>query len=141
MIKAEKILGLLFGIILFFVWLYILNSLQYFFFSEKEIIQGNEVVGVRISQQYLQVIAWLAIGLLPFFLIAGHYLLYSNTIGGIEKTRDVIEIKSILIGFLVWLVVIAVASLFEINIHFWINVGGGYLSMLIVYLLMNRYKI
>lgn len=136
MTKAGKILGLLVGIILFFIWLYILNSIQYLFFSEKEIIQGNEVVRVRISQQYLQVIDWLAVGLLPFFLIAGYYLLYSKTLGDIEKT-GVVEIKSILIGFSLWLLVIVIISLIKINIPYDINLAGGFLIMLITYLLIK----
>ncbi|NJD76964.1 MAG: hypothetical protein FIB08_07705 [Candidatus Methanoperedens sp.] len=91
----RAIIGTIFGLILYYLWVFLLIRLQFVFFSEKTIILGDEIIKANIPEQYLQIIQWLSIGLLPFFLMAGRYLLYSKAAGGIEKTRDVVAIKSI----------------------------------------------
>lgn len=109
------------------------NKHRIYFFSGKNVIGGAEIIGVKLSDHPM--ILWLTAGVLPFFLIVGHYLLYSNTIGGIEKTHDIMAMKSTLLGFFIWLLVTVITSLFNINISYSINIGGGYLTMLIVFLL------
>ncbi|CAG1002938.1 MAG: hypothetical protein OIN86_02580 [Candidatus Methanoperedens sp.] len=134
----KAIIGTIFGLILFYIWIFILIKLELIFFSEKTIIFGAEITKVKISSQYQQIASWLTIGLLPFFLIAGHYILYSNVAGGIEKTRDVIAMKSVLIGFFIWLLVTVVITLFKIDLNYRINMAGGFLTMLIVYFLIKK---
>ena len=113
---GRVIIGTIFGLILYYLFIFILIKLQFVFFSEKTVILGNEIIKAKIPEQYLQIIAWITTGILPFFLIVGHYLLCSNAIDGGGKTRDVVAIKSILIGFFIWLLVTIIASLFEMNI-------------------------
>jgi len=43
----KAIIGTLFGIVLFFIWLYLLNNIQFYFFSVKELVNGTEVIGVK----------------------------------------------------------------------------------------------
>lgn len=114
---VRAVIGTIFGLILYYLWIFILIKLQFVFFQEETVIHGTQIIKARIPEQYLQITQWLSTGLLPFFLIAGYYLLFSNTTGGIEKTRDIIIIKSILLGFFIWLFVIVISFLLEININ------------------------
>jgi len=52
------------------------------FFSEKYFISGN---GDYKIKDLGQIFNWLIAGVLPLFIIMGHYLVYTNPIGGIEK--------------------------------------------------------
>lgn len=133
--KAQEIFGILFGIIFFIVWVFILNSLSFTFFSEKYVISGNEITKIK---DIGQIFNWLIAGILPLFIILGHYLIYANPIGGIEKTYDIKMMKIALLGFSIWLLITIITFLFKINIPHSINIGGGYLTMLIVYFLMNK---
>ena len=136
--KINEMCGVLLGTGIFFTWLFLLINVEFIFFSEKELIHGAEVTRVNIPVQYLPIPRWFSFGPLPFFLVAGHYLLYSNNIGGIEKIRDVMAMKSILMGFFIWLLVTVIISLLNIDISFKIILSGGFITMIVVYLL--KYK-
>ncbi|CAG0949933.1 hypothetical protein METP2_00147 [Methanosarcinales archaeon] len=88
--KAQEIFGVLCGIILFIVWVFILNIIVFTFFSEKYVISGNEITKIK---DLGQIFNWLIAGVLPLFIILGHYLIYTNPIGGIEKTYDIKMMK------------------------------------------------
>lgn len=135
--KVQELFGILFGVILFFIWLFILTVIEYMLFSEKTIIQGTEITKITISGQ---VIEWLHVGVILFFIIVGHYLLYSKNVGGIEKNQDIIAMKSNLLGFLIWLFVSVITYILQIRIPYLINIGGGYFTIIFLYLLMKRSK-
>lgn len=133
--KVQKIFGVLFGIILFIVWVLILNSIVFTFFSEKYFISGNEITKIKDSGQIFN---WLIAGILPLFIILGHYLIYTNPIGGIEKTYDIKMMKIALLGFSIWLLITIIIFFFKINMSYSINMGGGYLTIFVVYFLMKK---
>lgn len=136
----RTIIGISIGIVLFAIWLILLHNIEFSLFSEKELVHGTEVVGVKYPKQYLSVISWFTFGIFPFFLFVGHYLLYGRTEGGLEKKRDIIAIKSVLIGYLIWLPVTLIIALLAINIPDRINTAAGVITMIIVYLFMKKSK-
>ena len=92
--KNKEILGVLFGVILFTAWMVILNSIAFILLSEKNTINGTEITKIR---DFGQIFNWLTAGMLPFFLVVGHYLLYSSTASCMEKISDIIAMKSTLL--------------------------------------------
>jgi len=134
----KAIIGTSFGIVLFFVWLYLLNDIQFYLFSVKELVNGTEVIGVKYPKQYLPIITWFTHGVFLFFLFLGNYLLFSRTEGGLEKRNDIMAMKSILIGYFIWLCVTLIISLLAINISYRINIVAGILTMIIVYFFMKN---
>lgn len=132
--KTEEILGCLSGIILFFIWLITLRGITFILFSQKYFVSGTEVIKVEILNQ---VFVWLIAGVLVFFVIFGHYFIYSSGVGGTEKTHDIKMMKSNLIGFFIWLLIVVIISLFQINISNLANITGGYLTILIIYILIK----
>ncbi len=131
--KNKEILGVL----LFIVWIVILNGIAFIFLSEKNTINGTEITKIK---DLGQIFSWLTAGMLLFFLVIGHYLLYSSTVGGMEKTSDIIAMKSTLLGFFIWLLIVVLIYLLKINIPFWISVAGGYFTILIIFFLIKTLK-
>ena len=132
----KAIIATSFGIVLFLIWLYSLINIEFILFSEKELVHGIEVVGVKYPKQYVPMLTWFTYGVFPLFLIVGHYLLYGRTEGGLEKKYDIMAMKSILIGYLMWLPVSLLIALLAINIPDTINIVAGFLTMIIIYLFM-----
>jgi len=83
-------------------------------------------------------IAWLNIGLILFFVYAGNYLLYSRKLGGIETVRSMIFLKSSILGFLIWLSVIGILFFMRCDVPYLINGFGGFLTIIVVYVLWNK---
>ncbi|MDW7728317.1 MAG: hypothetical protein SCH70_14665 [Candidatus Methanoperedens sp.] len=135
--KIKEIFGVLFGVLLFIAWIVILNSMAFILLSEKNIINGTEVTKIR---DLGQIFNWIKAGVLPFFLVAGHYLLYSSTADSMEKINDIIAIKSTLLGFSVWLLIVVITFLLKTNISFWISTAGGYFTMVIIFVLIKMFK-
>jgi hypothetical protein len=135
--KNKEIIGVLFGILLFIAWIIILNFIAFILFSDKNIINGSEITKIRDMGQ---IFYWLTAGVLPFFLVVGHYLLYSSTADSMDKINDMIAIKSTLLGFSVWLLIIAISFLLKINVSFWISTAGGYFTIVIIFVLIKILK-
>ncbi|MFZ3384809.1 MAG: hypothetical protein WA144_12875 [Candidatus Methanoperedens sp.] len=135
--KNKEILGVLFGVILFTAWMVILNSIAFILLSEKNTINGTEITKIR---DFGQIFNWLTVGMLPFFLVVGHYLLYSSTASGMEKISDIIAMKSTLLGFFIWLLIVVLTFLLKINIYFWISIAGGYITIFIMYIIIKILK-
>lgn len=134
----KAIIATSFGIVLFLIWLYLLINIEFILFSEKELVHGIEVVGVKFPKQYVPILTWFTYGVFPLFLFVGHYLLYGRTEGGLEKKYDIMAMKSILIGYFIWLPVTLLIALLAINIPYRINMVAGFLTMIIVYLFMKN---
>ena len=103
-------------------------------FSETIIVNGNKIIK---AQYWGQIDQWLVAGLILFFLVFGHYLIYSKNINGIEKNRDIIGMKSALIGFLLWLFITIITFLLNITIPYSFNIAGGYIIIISIYFLMR----
>ena len=104
-------------------------------FSEMIVVNSNEMIKV---QYWGQIDQWLVAGLLLFFLIFGNNLLYSKNMSRIEKNRDIIGMKSALIGFVLWLFITIITFLFKIAIPYSLNIAGGYITIVSIYFLMRK---
>ncbi|AKB35094.1 hypothetical protein MSSAC_0504 [Methanosarcina siciliae C2J] len=122
--KTQEVVGVLFGVVLFYSWLIFISDIKMLFFSETMFVNGNEMTR---AQYWGQVDQWLGAGLILFFLIFGHYLLYSKNMSSIEKSRDIIGMKSALIGFILWLLIAIITFLSKITIPYSLNMAGGYI--------------
>lgn len=80
--KTQEVAGILFGIVLFYSWLIFKNNIKMLFFSERTVVSGSEIV---TAQYWGQIDQWLGTGLILFFVIFGHYLLYSKNMSRIKK--------------------------------------------------------
>ena len=55
----------------------------------------------------------------------------------LKKNRDIIGMKSALIGFVLWLFITIITFLFKIVLPYYLNIAGGYLTMISIYFLMR----
>ena len=133
--KALDVIGILFGLILFYSWIIFIYSVKMSFFSERTVVNGNEIT---MAPNWGQIDQWLGTGLILFFVVFGHYLLCSKNMNRIGKNSDIIGIKSSLIGFILWLFITIITFLFNITIPYSLNIAGGYIMLIFIYLLMRK---
>lgn len=133
--KTQEVVGVLFGAVLFYSWLIFIDNIKMSFFSEMKVVNGTEII---IAQYWGQIDQWLDTGLILFFLIFGRYLLYSKNMSRIEKNSDIVGMKSALIGFILWLLITIITFLSKITIPYSLNIAGGYIIIIFMYLLMRR---
>jgi len=119
-IKIEEIIGVIVGGIFFYMW------------SFAFIILSSEFGTMGYTYN------WVIVGLLPFFLITGHYLVAGNVISKSKKTEDEVSIKSLLIGFFVWLFVAIVLTVENINIDTYAFQAGGYITLSTIYFYLRN---
>ncbi|MDY0387085.1 MAG: hypothetical protein RBT65_08165 [Methanolobus sp.] len=112
-IKIEEIVGVLIGGAFFYAWAFAI------------LIAG--LGNIRYVSD------WAMAGMLPFFLIMGHYLIAGNVIENNKKIDDKTGIKSILVGFFVWLLLSILFSITKTEISYYEILGGGYFLMLVIY--------
>lgn len=117
-LKPEEILGLLSGIVLSYI-MFILSMLM-----SDVLLFSNQIV------------VWVNIGLVVFFLILGHYIVSRKVIDEKKRTEDIIGLKSNLLGFFLWLIVIIIATLLNIEINPTAIRTGGYLTILLITLIL-----
>lgn len=132
------IIGTLFGFIIYCIFLYLISNIEFVLFSKKELVNGIQVVGVKIPYQYVPMHTWITYGVFPLFLVVGQYLLYGKTEGEFEKNNEIMAMKSIMVGYFIWLPVTLIIALLEINIPNRINIMAGFLTMIIVYFFMKN---
>ncbi len=118
--------GTALGILLIIIWL------AFLWFAGRTIFP---------HQSFTQnpVITWLYIGSVLFLFLAGDYLMYRRKLGGAETTCATVELKSFLLGFLLWLFAMGVlVSFMQWDVPYLLNGLGGLLTMAVVYLLWKR---
>ncbi len=125
--KAAAIVGGLIGLILFYAWIFFTQTIMFSFFGQREIVRGVEIVKVQAP---VQIFSWLMIGLLPFFITGGHFLICTEKKA---KSYDTKMMKSSFLGFAIWLIVITGAYFFKIGISYHENIAGGFITILIVW--------
>ncbi|WP_157199014.1 hypothetical protein [Methanolacinia paynteri] len=81
-------------------------------------------------------VSWINIGLIPFFVSLGVYLLYYRKFGGVEAARSMIALKCVLIGFAIWLIVIWL-FLMESGISYMLVDAGGFLIIIALILIFE----
>jgi hypothetical protein len=116
-LKPEEILGLILGVILSFIMSMLTSSV------------------LRFSNQ---IVIWVNIGLIIFFIILGHYIVSRKVIDEKKRTEDIIGLKSNLLGFFLWLIVILITTLLKIEINLIAIMAGGYLTILLVFMYMKK---
>lgn len=102
MSKFNKLdaMGMLFGLLLYYLWFFVIFLFQNIFLAKKYII--HDTVVYIISNNEL--ISWLSDGLLLFYIILGHYIVT-------KKDADVRVLKNLIIGFTGWSIVLAILNL------------------------------
>lgn len=116
-LKPEEIFGLMLGVILNFIMSMLTSGVLHF---------SNQIV------------IWVNTGLIVFFLILGHYIVSRKVIDEKKRTEDIIGLKSNLLGFFLWLIVITIATLLNMEINRTAIMVGGYLTILLILLCMNK---
>lgn len=131
----EELVGVIVGTVCFYSWVFMLLALKMKFFSTDFITNGTVMT---IADNWSQIDNWLEAGILPFFLIAGHYFASGKVISEKGRINDIIGMKSSLMGFIVWFVVTITTFLLEIDMNYRITLAGGYILIAIIYLFMKR---
>ncbi|WP_292521442.1 hypothetical protein [Methanoculleus sp.] len=112
--KYDKDLGFILGVLLVIIWIALSLFVQNALFPRQNFTENPFT-------------AWLTLGLMPFVILAGNHLIYRRKLGGIETVRSVIGLKSNLLGFLLWFLVLGVLHLAGYAISYQVNGVGGFL--------------
>ena len=123
--KYDKDLGFIFGILLVIIWVALLHFVGQALFP-RQVFTENPFR------------AWFTVGLIPFVIMAGNYLIYYRKLGSVETVRSVIGLKSNLLGFLLWFAVLGVLHLAGYTPPYQANAIGGLLVILVLYLAWDR---
>lgn len=119
-LKSEEIFGLILGIVLSFI-MFRLS------FKTSEVLNFSN-----------QIVIWVNTGFIVFFIIFGHYIVSWKVIDEKKRNEDIIGLKSNLLGFFLWLTVIIIVTLLNIEINRAAIMAGGYLTILLITLYMNK---
>jgi hypothetical protein len=90
------------------------------------------------SLYFLSIHSWIFTGPTIFFLSLCQYLISHSVIDEKKKTEDIISIKSGLIGFFLWLMLLILAYLLSIQINPYVSQIGGFFTILLIYLYMEK---
>ena len=85
-----------------------------------------------------QISYWVLVGPVVFFVIAFSYFVAQRVIDESRKTEHIVGIKSSIIGFSLWFIVIISTYLVNIRINVTTNLIGGYATMLLVMYYMEK---
>jgi uncharacterized membrane-anchored protein len=116
-LKPEEIFGLMLGCVLSFIISMLTSSLLHF---------SNQIV------------TWVKIGLIVFLILLGHYIVSRKVIDEKKRNEDIIGLKSNLLGFFLWLIIIIIATLLNIEINPIAIMAGGYLMILLIFMYMKK---
>lgn len=118
--KPEETLGLIVGVILFFI-------------IAALIIETG--ILLNISNQ---IVIWITIGLAALMITIGHYVVSKKVIDEKTRNEDIIAIKGNLIGYFLWLIVIIIANLLKIEIKPFVMIVGDYITILLVLVYIGK---
>lgn len=133
--RIEELVGVIVGTVCFYSWVFMLLTLKMKFFSTDFITNS---IAMTIADNWGQIDNWLEAGILPFFLISGHYFASGKVISEKRRINDIIGMKSSLMGFIVWLFVTITTFLLEMDMSYRVTLAGGYILIAIIYLFMKR---
>ncbi|MGB9928419.1 MAG: hypothetical protein ACPK85_08445 [Methanosarcina sp.] len=94
--------------------------------------------GMNISSSSDQIINWIFTGLFILFMILGHYIFSSDIIDEKNRIEDIVGIKSNLIGYFLWLILMVFAYLLNIEISSNASIIGGYTTIFLIFLYMRN---
>ncbi len=81
---------------------------------------------------------WLIAGLLPFFVLSGHYLFTREEMPEAELLLNRSGLAASASGFLLWLAVLAVLEVMGVAVADPYNVAGGYLIIFVLFVFLRR---
>ncbi|PAV12089.1 hypothetical protein ASJ81_07835 [Methanosarcina spelaei] len=122
-LKPEEIFGLVLGAVLNFILLRL----------------SFQIIDVLHFSN--QIVVWVNTGLIVFFIILGHYIVSRKVIDEKKRTEDIRGLKSNLLGFFLWLIVIIIATLLNIEINKTVITTGGYITILLIILYMKKREV
>lgn len=120
--KLEEIIGLLIGLVFWYLWLFVVITMSF---------EINFYAQTQIS-------IWVSIGLLILFMFIGHYIVSSGVIDEKKRIEDIVIIKSNLIGYFLWLILMIFAYLLNIEVSSNASLAGGYIAIFLIYLYMKK---
>jgi len=118
--KPEENTGIIFGSILFFIVMAL-------------ILKTSTLLNISN-----QIIVWVTVGLAALMVTTGHYIVSRKVIDEKKRTEDIIVIKGNLIGYFLWIIVLIIANLLKIEISTFVMLVGGYATILLVLVYMNK---
>lgn len=99
--KVAGVLGALFGVFLYYVWVAVLMAILFTFFAEPN------AMGAFIVKFPQMVQVWLNAGMLPVFIILGYHLFARDAMPEAERLLGRAGLAASASGFLLWLAVLA----------------------------------
>ncbi len=120
--KLEEIIGILVGVVVWYFWVFVVITMSF----EVNFYSQN------------QIITWIFMGVLVLFIITGHYIASSGVINEKKKVEDILGIKSNLIGYFLWLILMIFAYILNIEVSSNASLAGGYITIFLVYLYMRK---
>jgi len=100
--KIAGVLGALFGVFLYCLWVAALMAILFVFFAEPN------AMGVFVVRFPHMIQTWLTAGVLPLFITLGYYLFSRKDMPGTEFLPNRSGLAASASGFLLWLAVLAV---------------------------------
>ncbi|WP_243684939.1 hypothetical protein [Methanosarcina barkeri] len=85
-----------------------------------------------------QIIVWVTVGLAALMVTTGHYIVSRKVIDEKTRNEDIIAIKGNLIGYFLWIIVLIIADLLKIGISTFVMLVGGYATILLVLVYMDK---
>lgn len=118
--KPEENSGIIFGSVLFFVVMAL-------------ILKTSTLLNISN-----QMIVWVTVGLAALMVTTGHYIVSRKVIDEKTRNEDIIAIKGNMIGYFLWIIVLIIANLLKIEISTFVMLVGGYATILLVLVYMNK---
>ncbi|MDD3071487.1 hypothetical protein [Methanoculleus horonobensis] len=124
--RIVGVLGALFGLFLYYVWIAVLMAILFTFFAEPN------AMGAFIVEFSQMVQVWLSAGMLPVFITLGYHLFARDTMPEAERLLGRAGLAASASGFLLWLLVLAALEVSGVAVEYPYYVAGGYVFMLIL---------
>lgn len=124
--RTAGVLGVLFGVFLYYLWVAVLMAILFAFFAEPN------AMGAFIVKFPQMVQIWLNAGMLPVFIILGYHLFARDTMPEAERLLGRAGLAASASGFLLWLLVLAALEVLGVVVAYPYYVAGGYVVMLIL---------
>ncbi|AKJ40143.1 hypothetical protein [Methanosarcina barkeri] len=118
--RPEENSGIIFGGVLFFIVMAL-------------ILKTSTLLNISN-----QIIVWVTVGLAALMVTTGHYIVSRKVIDEKTRNEDIIAIKGNLIGYFLWIIVLIIADLLKIGISTFVMLVGGYATILLVLVYMNK---
>lgn len=132
--KIFAFAGALLGLFFYYAYGLFLSKIKFLLFSQADTGNPNLIVAQNLGP----VDYWLDAGLLPFFVVAGIYILNKDNLDASEKLRGISFMKSSLIVFFLYMPVTIIAYVSGFDPSYRTTLAVGYALIAIVYLIFGK---